>query len=128
MKLKQTRLVTEDVPRLTRFYEAVTGASRAPGGPTYVEFQTPCAGLAIVSSGVRDAYGLDTVAAAANRSAILDFEVEDVDREYNRLRGIVSDWVLPPANQSWGTRAILFRDPDGNLINCFAPIRVATPV
>jgi catechol 2,3-dioxygenase-like lactoylglutathione lyase family enzyme len=128
MKLKQTRLVTEDVPRLTRFYEAVTGAHRSPGGPTYVQFQTPCAGLAIVSSGVKDAYGADSVDAAANRSAILDFEVEDVDHEYQRLRGIVSDWVLPPTNQSWGTRAILFRDPDGNLINCFAPIRAVAPV
>jgi uncharacterized glyoxalase superfamily protein PhnB len=124
MRLKQTRLVTEDVPRLARFYEMVTGASRAPGGPSYVEFQTPCAGLAIADTAVQDAYGSDAVATAANRSAILDFEVEDVDREYDRLRAIVSHWVLPPTNQPWGTRAILFRDPDGNLINCFAPIRV----
>jgi catechol 2,3-dioxygenase-like lactoylglutathione lyase family enzyme len=118
MKLKQTRLVTEDVDRLVRFYETVTGAGAARGGPGYVELETPGAGLAIAGAGVRAAYGV--VATAANRSAILDFEVEDVDREYDRLRGVVKDWVLPPTNQPWGTRAILFRDPDGNLINFFA--------
>jgi len=120
MKLKQTRLVTEDVDRLARFYETVTGAAAARGGPGYVELETPCAELAIAGAGVRAAYGADVVATAANRSAILDFEVEDVDREYDRLRGVVKDWVLPPTNQPWGTRATLFRDPDGNLINYFA--------
>jgi uncharacterized glyoxalase superfamily protein PhnB len=87
--------------------------------------EAPCEGLAIAGSGVRAAYGADVVATAANRSAILDFEVEDVDREYDRLRGIVKDWVLPPTNQAWGTRAILFRDPDGSLINFFAWNRTA---
>ena len=58
----------------------------------------------------------------ANRSAILDFEVEGVDREHDHLRGMVLDWVLPPTDQPWGNRAMLFRDPDGNLVNCFAPI------
>jgi uncharacterized glyoxalase superfamily protein PhnB len=56
----------------------------------------------------------------ANRSVILDFEVEDVDRERARLRGIVSEFVLEPTTQPWGNRAMLFRDPDGNLISVFA--------
>jgi len=123
MKLRQTRLVTEDVSRLARFYETVTGAGRAPGGPGYVEFLAPCDGLAIAGRGVQEAYGHGVVETAANRSAILDFEVADVDREYARLRNQIQDWVLPPTNQPWGTRAILFRDPDGNLVNLFAPIR-----
>lgn len=127
MKLKQTRLVTNDVTRLAGFYEAITGAPRAPGGLSYVEFVAPCAGLAIAASTVRDAYGANEIDAAANRSAILDFEVDDVDREYARLKTLVHDWVLPPTDQPWGTRAILFRDPDGNLINVFAPIRAMAP-
>lgn len=127
MRLKQTRLVTGDVPRLLRFYEKITGASRSPGGLAYVEFRAPFDGLAIVGPAVEDAYGSGVVSPAANRSAILDFEVEDVDREYARLRNVVSDWVQPPADQPWGNRAMLFRDPDGNLINFFAPARAAVP-
>jgi len=29
---------------------------------------------------------------------------------------------LTNRNQPWGNRSMLFRDPDGNLINFFAPI------
>lgn len=121
MHFKQTRLVTKDVARLTRFYEAVTGAHRVPGGDGYVEFRVPVDCLGIVGPAVEDAYGPGVVRPGANRSAVLDFEVEDVDREFVRLREIVTDWVLPPTNNPWGTRAMLFRDPDGNLINVFAP-------
>lgn len=123
MKLTQTRLVTEDVARLVAFYEAVTGAGLSVGTPSYVEFGEPCAGLAIAGTGVQAVYGPDVVVPAANRSAILDFEVEDVDREFARLKGFVKDWVLAPTDQPWGNRAMLFRDPDGNLVNFYMPAK-----
>lgn len=119
MKLKQTRLVTEDVDRLCEFYETVTGAGRNVSTPAYVELGQPCEGLAIVGAGVRRVYGADVVAPAMNRTAILDFEVKNVDGEFERLKDIVKDWVFSPPNQPWGNRAMLFRDPDGNLVNVF---------
>jgi uncharacterized glyoxalase superfamily protein PhnB len=56
---------------------------------------------------------------------ILDFEVEDVDAERLRLRlqAIVAEFVMEPKTQPWGNRSMLFRDPDGNLINMFAVAR-----
>jgi hypothetical protein len=39
MNLKQSRLVTEDVQRLTRFYEGITGAKAEVLSSGYVEFQ-----------------------------------------------------------------------------------------
>jgi catechol 2,3-dioxygenase-like lactoylglutathione lyase family enzyme len=51
---------------------------------------------------------------------ILDFEVADVDRERARLDTVVDEFVLEPTTQPWGNRSMLFRDPDGNLINMFA--------
>ncbi len=62
---------------------------------------------------------------ATNRSAIIDFRVDDVNRERARLDAIVVAFVLEPTDQPWGNRALLFRDPDGNRINFFAPIRRA---
>jgi catechol 2,3-dioxygenase-like lactoylglutathione lyase family enzyme len=122
MRLQQTRLVTNDVPRLVAFYEAVTGAGQGRAGPGYVEFTKPCEGLAIVGGGAAAAYGEGVVAVGENRSAILDFEVGDVDDEYQRLKGTVSDWVVTPSIMPWGNRAMVFRDPDGNLINMFAAV------
>jgi predicted enzyme related to lactoylglutathione lyase len=65
---------------------------------------------------------MNATAPAANRSVILDFEVADVDRERARIADLVGPLVLEPTNQPWGNRSMLFRDPDGNLINFFAPI------
>ena len=65
-------------------------------------------------------YGDGVAEAGANRSVILDFEVADVDAEYERLQESVSDWVMPPTVMPWGARAILFRDPDVNLVNMYS--------
>ena len=32
----------------------------------------------------------------------------------------VTAWVQEPTNQPWGNRSMLFRDPDGNLINLYS--------
>jgi predicted enzyme related to lactoylglutathione lyase len=123
MNLKQSRLVTEDVERLTGFYEMLTGAKAEILSAGYVEFQhNPCAGLAIVATTVTKFYGEGTLAPANNRSLVLDFEVEDVDVQYARLRPQVADWVQEPKTMPWGNKSILFRDPDGNLINMFTPV------
>jgi uncharacterized glyoxalase superfamily protein PhnB len=121
VNLKQTRLVTEDVQKLTTFYERITGAIAKVIGNGYVEFQqSPCVGLAITGSAAAQVYGPGVLAAGANRSLVLDFEVEDVDAQYARLKDNVSEWVQVPTDQPWGNRSMLFRDPDGNLINMFA--------
>ena len=120
MNLKQSRLVTEDVQRLTQFYERITGAKAEVLSSGYVEFQrNPCAGLAITAASATQAYGDGVLAPSANRSLVLDFEVEDLEAHYARLKESVSDWVLAPTTMPWGNRAMLFRDSDGNLINFF---------
>ena len=53
---------------------------------------------------------------------IIEFRVDDVDAEYTRLEALVSDWIQEPTTMPWGNRSILFRDPDGNLVNLFAPV------
>jgi catechol 2,3-dioxygenase-like lactoylglutathione lyase family enzyme len=58
---------------------------------------------------------------------MLEFEVEDVDREYERLQALSHlgiEFVLaPPTTLQWGNRSIYFRDPDGNLVNFFTRVQ-----
>jgi len=35
---------------------------------------------------------------------------------------MVEDFVNVPTTMPWGNRALLFRDPDGNMINFFTPV------
>jgi uncharacterized glyoxalase superfamily protein PhnB len=119
-------LVTDDVQKLTGFYEKLTGATADVINSGYVEFQhSPCAGLAITSAATAQIYGEGVLASGANRSLVLDFEVGDVDAHYTRLKENICEWVQPPTDQPWGNRAMLFRDPDGNLVNMFAVKRMA---
>ena len=73
MNLKQTRLVTDDVQKLTGFYEKLTGATAEIISSGYVEFQhSPCAGLAITSVATAQTYGEGVLDSGANRSLVLD--------------------------------------------------------
>ena len=44
------------------------------------------------------------------------------DQELKAAFEAASDFVQPPTTQPWGNRSLLFRDPDGNLINFFTPV------
>lgn len=122
MKLKFARIVTRNVEALVGFYRDITGLAPSAEVGLYVEFDAPGLTLAIVDEAAMERNLPGATSPAANRSIILDLEVEDVDHERNRIGSFVKDFVLEPTNQPWGNRAMLFRDPDGNLINVFAPI------
>ena len=66
-------------------------------------------------------FGAGSARPADNRTAIIEFLVADVDAEYARLRETVDELVNEPTTMPWGNRSLLFRDPDGNLVNAFTP-------
>ena len=120
MKLASTRIVTQDVPALARFYEGITGVAPV-GNEDFVEVRTAGSVLAICSQRSVEKDNASAAVAGENRSMILEFEVEDVDAEQARLKPLVTEWVLEPTTQPWGNRSMLFRDPDGHLINFYTP-------
>ena len=121
MKLSSVRLVTKDVPALAAFYQEVTGIVPA-GNADFVELRTPGSStLAICSQRSVDVSNAGALSAGANRSAVLEFQVDDVDAERSRLKASLVKLVQEPTDQPWGNRSMLFRDPDGNLINLFTP-------
>ncbi|BCZ23208.1 VOC family protein [Mycobacterium senriense] len=122
MKFISTRIITADVKRLVDFYEMVTGVSAIWGNELFAEIPTPIGTLAIGSDKTVPLFGSGSAEAGANRSAILEFIVDDVDSEYERLRQHVGEVVTTPTTMPWGNRALLFRDPDGNLVNLFTPV------
>jgi catechol 2,3-dioxygenase-like lactoylglutathione lyase family enzyme len=86
MNLLSVRLITADIQPLVQFYEQVTGQPATQYTPDFAELLTPTATLAIGSTRTLQAFGGAHVAsAAANRSAIIEFRVADVDAEYQRL-------------------------------------------
>jgi uncharacterized glyoxalase superfamily protein PhnB len=62
--------------------------------------------------------------AAANRTAILEFMVDDVDAEFARLKDKV-ELVHEPKLMPWGNRSMQFRDPEGTIVGLFVPFTAA---
>lgn len=122
MKLVSIRLITADVQRLVSFYEMVTGADAVWANELFAEIPTPVGTLAIGSDKTVPLFGVGSAESAANRSAIIEFIVAEVDAEYARLQGQLDEVVTEPTTMPWGNRALLFRDPDGNLVNLFTPV------
>ncbi|MBO9700592.1 MAG: VOC family protein [Sporocytophaga sp.] len=124
MNLLSIRIITANIDGLVKFYEQVTQVPAVQYTPVFAEFNTPTATLAIGSTQTLQLFGGDHVAQPAqNRSVIIEFRVEDVDKDYERLADYLQDKVVQkPTTMPWGNKSLLFRDPDGNLVNLFTPV------
>src|SRR5271163_783535 len=110
MKFTSTRLIAADIKSMVGFYEMVTGQTAEWLAPVFAEIVTPAATLAIGSA-----------EPGANRTAIIEFQVDDVDAEFERLKGAAMV-VQEPKLMPWGNRAAQFRDPEGTLVSIYTPV------
>ncbi|OMC49822.1 VOC family protein [Mycobacterium sp. IS-1264] len=119
LALAQLRFVSSAIEPIAGFYAALLGVSvplnehylEVPAGPSSVGFSK--AGFT-EDRGPHIAYppGL----APREGEIILDFTADDVDAEYSRIDALGVSWVMPPTDQPWGRRSMLFRDPNGQLV------------
>ncbi len=122
MKFASIRIITDDVTRLVGFYERVTRESATWSNEVFAELRVSSFTLAIAGAQTVNLFGPGAARPADNHTVIIELLVDDVDGEYARLREWVSDFVNEPTTMPWGNRSLLFRDPDGNLINFFTPV------
>ncbi|MBZ4318086.1 VOC family protein [Streptomyces huiliensis] len=128
MDFVSIRIITGDVARLAAFYERATGARVTWFTEDFAELRTSGATLAIAGTRTVPLFAPGSARPADNHSVITEFLVDDVDRVHRELTGsgsdagFVTDVVSGPTTMPWGNRSLLFRDPDGNLVNFFTPV------
>lgn len=122
MNLVSIRIITADVARMVSFYEQVTGLPARWATPDFAELLTPAGTLAIAGTATVPLFGPGSAGPADNRTAIIEFLVDDVDAERDKVARLTDEIVTEPTTMPWGNRALLFRDPDGNLVNFFTPV------
>ncbi|GAA0622822.1 VOC family protein [Kutzneria viridogrisea] len=125
MDFVSIRIITGDDARLVDFYERVTAVRASWANEDFAELRTASATLAIASTRTVPLFAPGSAHPADNRSVILEFLVDDVDIVHQNLTGFVEDFVNEPTTMPWGNRSLLFRDPDGNLVNLFTPVTPA---
>ena len=120
--LVSVRIITADIKRLVKFFEDATGITARWATDDFAEVISDSFTLAIGSTRTLAFFGDGVAAPAANKSIIIEFLVENVDDHYEMIKGLTSEIVQKPTTMPWGNRSLLFRDPDGNLINFFTPL------
>jgi predicted enzyme related to lactoylglutathione lyase len=125
MNFVSIRIITDDVARLVEFYEQATGLEAAWATEDFAELRTSGATLAIAGTRTVQLFAPGSARPGDNHSVITEFLVDDVDRVHENLTSLVTDVVNEPTTMPWGNRSLLFRDPDGNLVNFFTPVTPA---
>jgi uncharacterized glyoxalase superfamily protein PhnB len=120
MKFASTRLIAAEIKDMVAFYEMVTGLSADWLAPVFAEISTPAATLAIGSAETVPLWKEGSAEPGANRTAYIEFQVEDIDAEYERLKDkvqLVHELKMMP----WGNKTFQFRDPEGTAVSLYMP-------
>ncbi len=120
MKFASTRLIAADINSMVSFYELVTGLTAEWLAPVFAEIVTPAATLAIGSAETVPLWKDGSGEPGANRTAYIEFQVEDIDADYARLKDkvpLVHEMKVMP----WGNKTFQFRDPEGTAVSLFMP-------
>jgi predicted enzyme related to lactoylglutathione lyase len=126
MKIKVTSVYVDDQDKALRFYTGVLGFVKKADVT-----QGPFRWLTVASPEEPDGAELelalnDDPAAQAYQRAMFDqgrpaamFYVDDVEREYERMKALGADFTMPPTKMTGSTIAVL-KDTCGNLIQIAA--------
>lgn len=120
MKLASVRIITGRLDEMVAFYERVTGATFERPNPVFAELVTDGGTLALGGDATLPLFPGTGLATESNRSAIIEFQVDDVDGERTRLGDDVVV-LQEPTTLPWGNRAMMLADPDGNRVNLYTP-------
>ena len=121
MRFASVRIITNDVDREAAFYERLLGRAAERPAPVFAVFRAETGTLAIGAAATVPVPGF----ADTSGGVVVEFQADSpaaVDAAYDDLVTWAGDIVQPPTDMPWGNRSLLLRDPDGNLVNVFAPV------
>lgn len=120
MKFASVRLIAADLKKMVAFYEMVTGHKAEWLAPVFAEIVMPGATLAIGAVETVSLWKEGSAEARANRTACLEFQVDDIDTVFERLDGKV-ELVHGMKTMPWGNKTFQFRDPEGTAVSLYMP-------
>jgi uncharacterized glyoxalase superfamily protein PhnB len=120
MKFASTRLIAADIKAMVAFYEMVTGLGAEWLAPVFAEIVTPGATLAIGAVETIALWREGAAEPGSNRTAIIEFQVADIDADYARLKDKVP-LVHELKTLPWGNKTFQFRDPEGTAVSLYMP-------
>lgn len=108
MRIGEVCLITNDVPRLARFYRQLLHLDGDCDDPIHQTLLACETMLTVYNDGAaQNPHG---------QNVCLAFSVTDVDAEFQRLQLLGVPILEPPTTRPWGARNLCLADPDGNRV------------
>lgn len=120
MRFASVRVVTNDVQTLKTFYSKLTGIAPTDLAPGFSEIRLEGCTLAISSTEIIDKVNGGVIVPGANRSSMIELEVDDVEAVKALMTAEGGAIVQQPTTMPWGNVSMLLRDPDGAVVNIFS--------
>ncbi|NWE41362.1 VOC family protein [Pseudomonas yamanorum] len=127
MNFASVRLVTQRFKCVVDFYQTLCAVEPRHLAEGFAEIHLDGIVLAISDERLVRLYNNGLACAAANRSAILEFEVDDVEAALVLADKANAEVVMPITLMPWGNTSALLRDPDGTLVNIFSRAKRELP-
>ena len=102
MDFVSVRIITDNLDGMVEFYEKVTGVTADRPAPVFAELHFPSCTLALGHTSTATLFN-NAARPANNSTAIIEWVVDDVETEYERLLPLVSEWEQEPTLMPWGT-------------------------
>jgi catechol 2,3-dioxygenase-like lactoylglutathione lyase family enzyme len=123
MRFEGICFITTNVNRLKNFYQDILQLELEEESDEFVKFLFNGIELSIYSNVIVERMAPGSMRNTGPGSFTIEIEVDDVDKEYERLKEKDITIVKPPTTQVWGVRSVWFRDPDGNIINFHTDVK-----
>jgi len=121
MNFNLATIITQNLEQMCRFYQQVLKIEPQMYRDNYAMFNTKGGSLALWRQAEAEQVGLGVMCAGANTSVLIEFEVEHIDTEYQRLQKLPVEWVKELTTLPWDQQAFYIRDPEGNIVNFYSP-------
>jgi predicted enzyme related to lactoylglutathione lyase len=120
MKFASVRVVTAQFDALVQFYATLTGIEPTQLAPGFTEIRLEGCTLAISSEALINQVNGGAIVPNANRSLMIELQVDDVEAVRARVADGFATIVQPPTTMPWGNVSMLLRDPDTAIVNIFS--------
>ncbi len=114
-------LLCDDVARMKKFYTEVMGFEVHRELPNWIDLTVGDSLLTLRKRG-RAYDGPKNPEISASVQLAFRVPVPAVDQCYEEIQAYDVEIIEAPRNKSWGHRTLLFKDPEGNVIEIFADI------
>ena len=117
MKFSNVRLLVKDFAKCFKFYSEQLGLEPAWGDENsgYAYFK--------VADGIEVGNADKELPVGYREKSLVAFSVDNVDDTYRALKEKGVIFVNEPTDMvDWGSRTVLLRDPEDNLIELFSPL------